>query len=133
MPNTKAARHQLLGRLEQAVMDFIWSHAPATAEACREALADSWPMKDSTVRTVLRRLESKGYLAHSVEGRTFVYRPAERRENVAARAVKHIIDRFCGGSAEQLLLGMVDNHVLDRAQIERLAAKIKLQRKRGGK
>jgi predicted transcriptional regulator len=90
-------------------------------------------MKDSTVRTVLRRLELKGYVAHVVEGRTFIYRPAERRENVAARAVKHIIDRFCGGSAEQLLLGMVDSQILDRREIERIAAKIKQQRKRGGK
>ncbi|MGC1911904.1 MAG: BlaI/MecI/CopY family transcriptional regulator [Candidatus Acidiferrales bacterium] len=133
MTNTKHARPRPLGQLEQAVMDFVWSHSPTTAEACREALADSWPMKDSTVRTVLRRLELKGYVAHVVEGRTFIYRPAERRENVAARAVKHIIDRFCGGSAEQLLLGMVDSQVLDRREIERIAAKIKPQRKRGGK
>jgi len=43
---------------------------------------------------------------------------------VAVRAVKNIIDRFCGGSAEELVLGMVDNDVLDRRQLERLARKI---------
>ncbi len=105
-------------------MDYIWSQGPSTAEACRESLAVSRPMKDSTIRTVLRRLEEKGYLTHEVEGRTFIYRAADAPENVAVRAVKNIIDRFCGGSAEQLLLGMVDNEVLDRKQLERLARKI---------
>jgi BlaI family transcriptional regulator, penicillinase repressor len=110
--------------VEQAVMDHIWTHAPVTAESCREALASSRPMKDSTIRTVLRRLEQKGYLTHEIEGRTFVYRPSDARQNVAVRAVKSIIDRFCGGSAEELVLGMVDNAVLDRKQLERLARKI---------
>jgi predicted transcriptional regulator len=105
-------------------MDHIWNHGDTTAESCREALAVARPMKDSTIRTVLRRLEEKGYLTHLVEGRTFVYRASDRRENVAVRAVKNIIDRFCGGSAEELVLGMVDNEVLDQKQLEHLARKI---------
>jgi len=105
-------------------MDYIWSRGSTTAEACREALATTRPMKDSTIRTVLRRLEEKGFLTHEVEGRTFIYKPSDKRQNVAVRAVKNIIDRFCGGSAEALLLGMVDNDVLDRKQLERLARKI---------
>jgi predicted transcriptional regulator len=105
-------------------MDYIWSHGPSSSEACREGLAASRPMKDSTIRTVLRRLEEKGFLTHEIEGRTFIYRASDARQNVAVRAVKGIIDRFCGGSAEQLLLGMVDNAVLNRRQLERLARKI---------
>src|SRR5215472_628388 len=124
MTNTRQARLKNLGEVEQSVMDYIWTHGPSTAEACREALAASRPMKDSTIRTVLRRLEEKGYLTHHVEGRTFVYKASDARQNVAIRAVKGIIDRFCGGSAEQLVLGMVDNAVLDRRQLERLARKI---------
>jgi len=105
-------------------MDYVWTNGPCTAEACREALASDRPMKESTVRTILRRLEAKGYVSHTLEGRTFIYRAAEARENVAVRAVKHIIDRFCDGSAEQLLLGMVDQDVLGRKDLERLARKI---------
>ena len=123
MTNKKKSSKNL-GQLEQLVMDYVWSNGAATAEACREALAEEWAMKDSTVRTVLRRLEEKGFLTHKVEGRTFVYKPADARQNVAARAVKQIIDRFCGGSVEQLLVGMVDNQVLDRKQLEQLATKI---------
>ena len=105
-------------------MDYIWSHGPTTAESCREALASTRPMKDSTIRTVLRRLEEKHYVTHVVEGRTFIYKASDRRQNVAVRAVKNIIDRFCSGSAEELVLGMVDNEVLDQKQLERLARKI---------
>lgn len=124
MTNTRQPRLKNLGEVEQSVMDYIWSRGSATAEACREALATTRPMKDSTIRTVLRRLEDKGFLSHAVDGRTFIYKPSDKRQNVAVRAVKNIIDRFCGGSAEALLLGMVDNDVLDRKQLERLARKM---------
>ena len=124
MINTPRIRPKNLGDVEQAVMDYVWSRGPCTADACREALARSRPMKDSTIRTVLRRLEAKGYVAHDLEGRTFIYRAAQARENVAARAVKHIIDRFCDGSAEQLVMGLVDSNVLGRKDLERMARKI---------
>ena len=120
-----------LGELEQLVMDYIWSHGPTTAERCREALLAKHAMKDSTARTILRRLEEKGFLAHEVEGRTFVYRSVQPRQSTAARAVSHIIDRFCGGSVEQLLVGMVENDVLDSRELARLAQKI--ARKKEGK
>lgn len=119
-----SVRQKNLGEVEQLVMDYLWTHGPSSSEACREALASSRPMKDSTIRTVLRRLEEKGYLTHETEGRTFIYKASDARQNVAVRAVKSIIDRFCGGSAEQLVLGMVDNAVLNRKQLERLARKI---------
>jgi len=131
MKGTHNPRPKNIGEVEQMVMDYVWSHGPVTAEACREALAARRPMKESTIRTVLRRLEQKGYVAHEVDGRTFVYRAAELRQNVAVRAVKNIIDRFCGGSAEELVIGMVDNRVLDRKQLERLAQKI--GHRKGGK
>jgi predicted transcriptional regulator len=124
MNNTHSSRPKNIGEVEQMVMDYVWSHGPVTAEACREALAPRRPMKESTIRTVLRRLEQKGYVTHEVDGRTFIYRAAELRQNVAVRAVKSIIDRFCGGSAEELVIGMVDNAVLDHRQLERLAQKI---------
>jgi BlaI family penicillinase repressor len=113
-----------LGEIEQAVLESLWQLGPSTAEDCREALTQTHPMKDSTVRTILRRLEEKGFLTHEVQGRTYVYRTAEARQSVAARAAKQLADRFCGGSVEQLLVGMVDNDVLDAEELERLARRI---------
>ena len=109
-------------------MQFIWSQGPSTAEACREALLPSRSLKDSTIRTVLRRLEEKGLLKHQVEGRTFLYQATQPRRHFAARAVQHIIDRFCGGSVEQLLVGMVENKVLKQKDLEQLARRVARQR-----
>jgi predicted transcriptional regulator len=111
-----------LGELERSILSIVWRTAQITAEQVREELGR--PLKDSTIRTVLRRLEEKGYLAHSVENRTFVYRPAETRQRVAGRAVKRIVDWFCEGSVEALLVGLVDSKVLDRAELQRLADRI---------
>ena len=111
-----------LGELERDILSIVWRHAKVTAEQVREGL--DRPLKDSTVRTVLRRLEEKGYVTHSVEERTFIYAPAESRQHVASRAVKRIVDWFCEGSVEALLVGMVDSKVLDRAELQRLADRI---------
>ncbi len=128
MTSPKKTRQRNLSEVEQMVMDHIWAAGAVTAEAVREALEARHAMKDSTVRTVLRRLEDKGYLRHKVEGRTFLYRATHPRQNIAARAVRHIVDRFCGGSVEQLLVGMVENQVLRPEELERLARKIAQQR-----
>ena len=121
---TQTKRPKGLGEIEQLVMDFVWANGPCSAESCREALAHSRPMKESTVRTILRRLEEKGFVSHETEGRTYMYRALQARQNVAVRAVKNIIDRFCGGSAEELLVGMVRNSVIRRDQLEKLARRI---------
>lgn len=105
-------------------MDAVWERSSATAEDVREALASRHPMKDSTARTVLKRLEEKGYLEHRVEGRTNIYRGLTAPQNVAVRAVRQIIDRFCGGSVEQLLVGMVDDEIMDEQELQRLAKRI---------
>ena len=111
-----------LGELERSILLIVWRVGDVTAEQVREELGR--PLKDSTIRTVLRRLEEKGYVAHSVENRTFLYRPAETRQRVAGRAVKRIVDWFCEGSVEALLVGMVDSKVLDQAELQRLAERI---------
>lgn len=131
MNNAHTKRPKGLGEVEQMVMDYVWAHGPCSAESCRESLAATRPMKESTVRTILRRLEQKGFVTHVVEGRTYIYRAAEGRQNVAVRAVKSIIDRFCGGSAEELVLGMVDSAVIDRGQLERIARRIAQEKSKG--
>jgi BlaI family penicillinase repressor len=78
----------------------------------------------------LSRLEEKGYARHRVEGRTNVYSGMEAPQNVAAKAVRQIIDRFCGGSVEQLLVGMVANDVVDKQELQRLAQRIARRKNR---
>ena len=108
-----------LGDLEREVMQLVWADGPITAETVRERLARR--LKESTVRTVLRRLEEKGYITHTVDGRTFVYDTAAPRGQVAARAVRRIVDWVCNGSIEEVLVGMVDQNMIDWKQLRTLA------------
>src|SRR5580692_9735973 len=106
-----------LGELEQAILRMVWQQRQATAEQVREQLhASGRVLKESTVRTVLRRLEEKGYLAHTVEQRTYLYRAAED-----------------GRSVEALLVGMVNADVLSEDELQRLAAKIARAKAKPGK
>jgi BlaI family penicillinase repressor len=111
-----------LGDLEREVLRLVWRLGPVTAETVRGGLQR--PLKESTVRTVLRRLEEKGHLSHTVEGRTFVFRAAEARGSAAAKAVKRIADWFCEGSVEEVVAGLVDAKILDKADLTRIAEKI---------
>lgn len=110
---------------QQAVLDFVWSKGSATAEEVRESLLPKHPLKDSSVRTILRRLEARGYLTHRLEGKTFIYEAKTSASSVAVRAVRHLIERFWEGSAEQFVAGMVDAKVLTPQALQRLARKVK--------
>ena len=116
-----------LGDLERDVLRVVWNRKSVTAETVREDIGRGH--KESTVRTVLHRLEKKGYLQHSLDNRTYVYRAVKAPRHVAAMAVKRIADWLCGGSMEELLVGMVDTDVVDRKQLKKLSDKVAKARK----
>ena len=120
-----------LSNLEHLVMDVLWAKREATAEDIRQTLARKHFMKESTARTILKRLEQKGYVQHRVEGRTNVYSVVQQRGNVAAGALRRLIDKLYGGSVEELLVGMVENEVVDGRELAELARKI--ARRKSGK
>jgi BlaI family transcriptional regulator, penicillinase repressor len=114
-----------LTALQQAILEILWSGGPATSEEVRARLLPRFPLKDSSIRTLLRRLEERGFVSHSVAGKVFVYKAELGSTSVAARTVRQLIERFCHGSAEQFLIGMVDEKVLTVAQMQRLVRKVK--------
>jgi BlaI family penicillinase repressor len=118
-----------LGELERAVLELIWDGAQSADQVRAQLEQHGRPLKESTIRTVLRRLEEKGYVTHSVDSRTFLYRPTASRQAVAGRAAQRIVDWFCAGSVETLLAGMVDSAVLDRKELQRLAERIAASKK----
>jgi BlaI family transcriptional regulator, penicillinase repressor len=117
-----------LTRLQQAILDLLWSRGPATAEQVRLGLTSRFPLKDSSVRTLLRRLEARGYVAHAVRGKSFAYHALLPRHKVAMRAVRQIIDRFWSGSVDQFLAGMVDENLLSPREVDRLARLVRRKR-----
>ncbi len=81
------------------------------------------------MRTMLRRLELKGYLRHELRDRAFIYRAVEPARGLAARAVRQIIDHLCQGSVEELVTGMVEAKVLSNLELEHLAEFVEARRR----
>lgn len=114
-----------LTALQRAIVDYVVAKGPVTSEQVREGLHKAHPLKDSSIRTLLRRLEKRGLLSHTVEGKVFMYRAETSSARVAAKAVKRMIDGFWAGSAERFLAGLVDEKVLSASDLERLARKVR--------
>ncbi len=111
-------------------MTAIWNGGPSSVEAVHQVVSRQHTLKEASVRTLLRRLEHKGYLRHETEGRAFVYRAVEPARGLAARAVRQIIDRLCQGSVEELVTGMVDAKVLSSGELDSLARFVETRRAR---
>src|SRR5437879_13913964 len=123
---------QPLTDLENEVMQAVWDGGTCTMEAVHRIVSRKRNLKEATVRTLMRRLEQKGYLKHESDGRAYVYRAAEPARSLAARAVRQIIDRFCQGSVEELVSGMVEAKVLNKEDIDKLEKFVR-NRRPGGK
>jgi BlaI family penicillinase repressor len=122
----------LLTDLENEVMQAVWDGGTSTVEAVHRIVARKRSLKETTTRTLMRRLEQKGYLKHASDGRAYVYRAVEPARSLAARAVRQIIDRFCQGSVEELVSGMVEAKVLNKEDIDKLEKFVR-NRRPGGK
>lgn len=112
-------------------MRVVWAAGPCTVETVHAAVSKQRDLKEVTTRTVLRRLEQKGHLTHDVEGRAYLYHAVESPRNMAAHALRQLIDRFCHGSIEELVNGIVDSKVLSENELtaleESIAARARAQ------
>jgi BlaI family transcriptional regulator, penicillinase repressor len=132
--SARAARVKApLTDLENEVMQVVWDQGPCSVEAVYDVVSKSRDLKETTIRTLLRRLEQKGYVGHESEGRAYLYTATEPPRNLAARAVRQIIDRFCQGSVEELVSGMVESKALSTDELDRIADFVRDQKKGGRK
>ena len=99
-------------------------------DAVHQVVSQKRKLKETSVRTILRRLEQKGYLTHEESGRAYVYRAAETARSMAARAVRQIIDGLCKGSVEELVSGMVEAKVLSKDEMDRLEEFVRDRRRK---
>jgi predicted transcriptional regulator len=108
-------------------MDVIWEKGSATVAEVAEALPQDLNLAYNTVLTTLRILEKKGYLKHvkAKEGRAFVYRPVVSRDDASRSALRHLLHRFFGNSAEALVLNLLDDERLSEAELERIRVRLK--------
>jgi len=113
-------------------MQAVWDQNGASVESVHQRVSRTHNLKETSVRTILRRLEQKGYLRHHAEGRAYLYRAAAPPASLAAVAVRQIVDSFCRGSMEELVSGMVEAKVLSKSELRNLEEFVR-NYKEGGK
>jgi predicted transcriptional regulator len=111
-------------------MEIIWDLGEASAAQVRDALqrrrtgarnsGARSPVARNTVRTLLERMEAKGWLVHRELGRTFVYRPARPRRATLGRKLRELIDSLCDGSPATLVAALLDDRRVDHDELERI-------------
>lgn len=105
---------------EAELMEVLWRNGPSTVSEVREALADD--LAYTTVLTVLRTLESKGYVGHDAEGRAHRYSAIVTRAKAQRSASRALVRKLFDGSTELLLTHLVTDRKLSDAEIRRIRA-----------
>ena len=101
-------------------MSVIWQRGTATVGDVVAALTQDRVVTYSTVQTILRILETKGYVTHEKVARAFVYRPAVDERQARHQALKHLVARLFNGSPSLLVLNALEDGVIDRTELKRL-------------
>src|SRR5215472_15738021 len=116
-----------LTEAELRLMQVIWRKGKATVPEVIEALEETPAPAYNTVLTTMTILERKGYLRHTVPktGRAFVYHAAVSRRKASGNAVRHLLSRFFGGSAEALVLNLIEDKKLSEAELKRVREMLK--------
>jgi predicted transcriptional regulator len=127
----KTPQHHELSRRERQIIDILYAHGRATAAEVQAALPD--PPSYSAVRAMLRILEEKGHIRHEHDGPRYVYLPTVARENAKRSAIRHVLQTFFEGSAEQAISTLLDDSStkLSDAELDRLARLIDQARRTG--
>lgn len=123
------AKTSTLTRREREIMDILHRRGRATAHEVLEGLAE--PPSYSAVRALLRLLEERGHVKHTVDGQRYVYAPAVPRGQARKNALSHMLHTFFGGSVEDAVAALVDGSKLSREELDRLSEIVDRARKEG--
>ena len=109
-----------LGRVQLRIMQVLWEWRRATAREITDALNADEPIAHSTVQTLLRGLEAKRAIDHKLEGRTFVFFPLVREEQVARSVTRELLDRVFGGSVSELVAYLLKHENVSTDELREL-------------
>ncbi|NQT14353.1 MAG: BlaI/MecI/CopY family transcriptional regulator [Planctomycetes bacterium] len=111
-----------LSPAQREVMEILWDHGELSATEVRRSLSGRRELARNTVRTMLERMEAKGWLKHRTEGRTFYYSPALPHTVTVGQRVLEVVDTLCGGSAETLMTALLEYRGLTKDEAKRIRA-----------
>ena len=118
-----------LSPAQRELMDVVWERGGISASALRMILMEKRDVSRNTVRTLLERMEAKGWLKHREDGRTFLYSPARPREVSIAEKVRQVIDTVCGGSPEALVTALLEDRRLSDEELGRIRTMVNKAKK----
>jgi BlaI family transcriptional regulator, penicillinase repressor len=113
-----ARREVIFTERELDVMDILWERGSGTVVEVRERIADE--LAYTTVLTILRTLEGKGYVGHEAEGRAYRYFPLVERVQAQESHLRRLLKKLFSGSPELLVTQLVSDRTLPREELERL-------------
>jgi len=108
-----------LGRLELQIMNVVWDRGKATVHDVKNALSRRKPAY-STILTMMRKLEAKGYLKHEVDGRTYVYSPSISQQAVRQGVLGDLVERLFEGSTSLLLTSLVEQNRISKNELRQI-------------
>jgi BlaI family penicillinase repressor len=111
-----------LSARQREIMEVIWDRGEVSVFEVREALAERRAVARNTVRTMMERMEKKGWLTHRVIGRTFCYSALVPREVNLGSRILEIIERSCGGKPERLMAALLNHRGLSNDEVDRIRA-----------
>lgn len=113
-----------LTKAEEEVMQMFWENGPSTVSALIEKMDDPKP-PHSTISSISRILEGKGFLDHNTYGRTFEYYPALSKEKYSKFSIRSLISNYFAGSANELVSFLVESNDLSIKDLEEIKEKLK--------
>ena len=114
-------RSSTLTEQELEIMKVVWQRGDATVRDVYEDLLRRRKVAYTTVMTMMKILEQKGYLKKTQVERAYLYRPAQPQRQVVGAMVRDFVDRVFNGSAEPLLVHLVEDHHLTQQDLEEIA------------
>jgi len=109
-----------LTEAELRIMNVLWDKGPATVHEVLQALPPKPNLAYNSVLTIIRILETKGYVKHVRDKRAHIYMPKIDREDATRFEVRHLVSRFFGNSHERLLLNVLEESSIDAEELARM-------------
>ena len=109
-----------LTEAELRIMNVLWDKGPATVHEVLQALPSKPNLAYNSVLTIIRILETKGYVKHVKDKRAHIYMSRIDREDATRFEVRHLVSRFLGNSHERLLLNILEESSIDAEELARV-------------
>ncbi|NKB32123.1 MAG: BlaI/MecI/CopY family transcriptional regulator [Pseudomonadales bacterium] len=120
MPKNSIRNKQPLTRAQREVMEVIWDAGEASVADVTKSINEQRPIARNTIRTLMERMEEKGWLQHQVSGRTYIYSATVPREESLGQRVVDMVDKACGGNPEKLVMALMQYRGLSDDEAKRI-------------